>query len=77
MSKQIQDGEYRTKAGSFVSIKDGRATIDFDWLEEPLACIECTVDPYPEWDVCRYIIQWSCTECDGGLAELERQEDQE
>jgi hypothetical protein len=70
----LPNGLYRTKAGSTVEISGTHAGISrvyFDWLEEPNACIECEVNPYPElWDEGKYHLTWSCEEGCGGNAEL-------
>ena len=72
MSK-LPNGTYRTKHGSFVEISGehgGIAKAEFDWLEEPNACDSCCVDPYPEWDMDRWILTWECDVCDGGFAKI-------
>jgi hypothetical protein len=68
---RIPDGEYRTEAGSSVTVKNGRSAVEFDWFEEGNACIECTVDIPPDWDLDHYILVWSCEECGGGHADLQ------
>ena len=78
---KLPNGHYRTKAGSFVEISGkhgGISAVEFDWFEEPNACIDCTVDPYPDRDCDRWILTWECEECGGGCAEIvpdDRQED--
>jgi hypothetical protein len=34
----------KTKAGSIVTIRDSGVHVEFDWLEEDYACIDCVVD---------------------------------
>ena len=70
---KLPNGLYHTKTGSTVEISGkhgGISTVNFDWLEEPHACDSCHVDPYPEWDVDRWILTWGCDVCDGGFAEI-------
>lgn len=62
----MENGEYRTRHGSIVKIFNGRATINFDWYEEPDACYDCRVEPYPEDGN----LIWHCDYCEGGSAEL-------
>lgn len=66
-------GSYTTKSGSRLEIDGkfcGKATLDFDWLEEG-ACCECKPDPYPhEFDEDHWRITWECDYCDGGSARL-------
>lgn len=66
----MEDGNYRTKAGSTVKLSrnGGVADAEFDWLEEDNACIDCTVDPYPSDG----FLTWGCEYCGGGSAELMR-----
>lgn len=69
---KIENGTYRTKAGSTVKISgkhSGISNVEFDWFEEE-ACIECDVDPYPIWNGICFTLQWDCEECGGGCAEL-------
>lgn len=65
---KLPDGYYSTKHGStlHLSRNGGRASVCFDWVEEPNACCECTVEPYPDDNR----LTWGCDECDGGSAEL-------
>ena len=64
----LPDGKYRTEHGSEVvlSKNGGRTICDFDWLEEPDACDECVVNPYPEEE----FLVWQCDCCSGGVAKL-------
>ncbi len=74
----LPNGTYYTKGGSSVTISGkhgGVAEAEFDWFEEPHACIECDCDPYPQHDIPRWILMWSCEDCGGGLAELFSDED--
>lgn len=72
MSK-FTNGEYRTKAGSSLTISGkhgGIFTVYFDWFEEPDACCECE-DPHPDEMIDgRLFLWWSCEECGGGRAEI-------
>lgn len=61
-------GKYNTLAGSFVYISGKLAeieTVDFDWFEEPEACVDCR-DPH----VVDKMLSWFCDECGGGCASL-------
>jgi len=78
---KLENGTYQTKAGSTVEISGehgGISHVSFDWVEEPNACIDCRVDPYPhhwgkdedgndEWR-----LYWECDRCGGGSSRLER-----
>lgn len=70
----LPNGHYRTKAGSTVEVYgqySGRVRVSFDWLEEPDACCDCQVEPYPEhWGDDEYRLTWSCEICGGGSATL-------
>ena len=62
-------GRYKTAAGSIVTISGkhgGVVEVDFNWLEENNACIEC----FPDTSVQDDRLTWYCDECDGGSAEL-------
>lgn len=72
----MRNGLYKTEAGSFVKV-DGKFggihTIDFDWLEEPNACVDCG-------NICvdhEGLLQWSCDKCGGGEAVLMFQSEEE
>jgi hypothetical protein len=71
----LPNGHYRTKAGSTVEVfgkYSGGVRVSFDWLEEPDACSECSVNPYPEdWGDGTHHLTWSCERCGGGSAVLE------
>ena len=65
----MKNGKYTTKHGSTVEISGkygGISTVEFDWFEEPDACCDCEIEPYPE-DGC---LIWHCDECGGGSAKL-------
>jgi len=51
----------------------GISKVDFDWLEERNACIDCQPDPYPQYDDDDMYLQWSCECCGGGQALLIKQ----
>jgi hypothetical protein len=64
---------FKTAHGSIVKLSGkhrGKSVVDFDWFEEPEACIECCVAPYPEDIDGKLFLTWCCEECDGGQAEL-------
>lgn len=66
-------GRYVTEAGSVVVIsgeRGERVETTFDWVEEPYACCECVVDPYPVGDR----LTWECTHCGRGSAQLRRED---
>lgn len=65
---KLPDGEYRTKAGSEMTIEKngGRSRVAFDWFEEENACCDCQPSAYEEDGR----LVWSCDECGGGSAEL-------
>lgn len=67
---KLGNGTYQTKAGSLVVVSgthSGISTVEFDWLEEPNACIECQANPYPElWGENKYHLTWLCEEEHGG-----------
>jgi hypothetical protein len=47
----LPNGHYRTRAGSTVEVNgehSGCVRVVFDWFEEPAACCDCVVEPYPE-----------------------------
>ena len=76
---KLENGTYRTKAGSTVTLSGthgGIASAVFDWLEEDGACCDCQCDPYPEhWGNDEYgnpefRLTWFCGVCDGGSARL-------
>ena len=61
--------KYTTPNGSTAEISGeygGKASIDFDWFEEPDACGDCQVESYPEDG---YLV-WHCNRCGGGKAKL-------
>lgn len=65
----LPKGVYSTAAGSTVKLSGrhgGIAETAFDWFEEPDACCECRVDPYPQDGR----LTWECDYCGGGSAEL-------
>jgi hypothetical protein len=67
----MKDGYYQTDAGSCLNIVNGNArNIKFDWFEEPAACCECSIETVEG----RRLL-WTCSECDGGSAELRLKED--
>ena len=69
----MENGKYVTEHGSTIEISGkhgGRSVADFDWFEEPDACCDCKVEPYPEDG---YLI-WHCDECGGGSAKLTKQQ---
>ena len=57
---------YETEAGSIVKVIDNKAYCAFDWFEEPNACFDCVVNPYPE----QGYLTWECDNCGGGSTEL-------
>ena len=64
---KLPNGKYRTKAGSTVEVSgahSGRFNIEFDWFEEPGACIDCR----PSVEEGRLV--WNCEEHESGSAEL-------
>lgn len=63
----LADGHYRTKNGSDLWLKGGTSKVEFDWVEEPGACCDCEVEPYPTED--GYLI-WYCLEHENGSAKL-------
>lgn len=72
------DGHYKTEHGSTVCLtaNGGKTECNFDWLEEPNACFDCVVNPYPEIDSDgSLLLHWSCEVCGGGGARLQRIED--
>lgn len=64
----LANGKYRTKHGSTVTVSgkhSGRFDIDFDWLEEEGACIDC----HPSvGDDGRLV--WDCEYHESGSADL-------
>ena len=44
----------------------GVSEVEFDWLEEDAACIDCEVNAYDEDG---YLV-WRCHRCSGGSAKL-------
>jgi hypothetical protein len=63
---------FKTEHGSELHVND-RITVvslDFDWFEEPNACIECSPEPYPDKDDGEYWLTWHCEDCGGGRAKL-------
>ncbi len=68
ISDKLPDGHYCTEAGSEVTLRKngGVAVVNFDWFEEPGACCDCEVEPYPEEDM----LIWYCDFCGGGSAQL-------
>lgn len=65
----MANGEYFTEHGSKVTISgehSGISTIEFDWFEEPGACIDCR----PSVDHRERLLTWDCSEHDGSSAEL-------
>jgi hypothetical protein len=72
---KLLNGLYRTVAGSTVKISgnhSGRSEVEFDWLEEPEACCDCSANAYPEYDNDGWCLTWDCEVCDGGRAVLTR-----
>jgi hypothetical protein len=71
----LPNGHYRTKAGSTVEVygqHSGCVRVSFDWFEEPDACCDCVVEPYPEnWGDGTHRLTWRCDHCGGGSAVLE------
>lgn len=76
---KLRNGTYCTRDGSTVKLSGthgGISVVDFDWFEEPNACIDCHPDPYPEhWGSDEqgkqeHRLVWSCGECGGGSATL-------
>ena len=65
---------YRTKYGSTVTIRDHKATIEFDWFEEHGACCDCCLDPDASRATGWKRLIWFCgdPECGGGSADLVR-----
>ena len=65
----MTNGSYRTAHGSTVVVSgkhSGEFRVEFDWLEEPNACLDCRVNPVPVDGV----LTWECDECGGGSAAL-------
>lgn len=59
--------EYTTAAGSKVTVGlIVGAAIEFDWFEEPDACIECQAEFNPD----KMQLFWLCHFCGGGRADL-------
>lgn len=74
---KLPNGAYVTEHGSEVRISgehSGKVVCWFDWVEEPNACIECRVDPYPDDEG---FLTWECDHCGGGRAELKPYQEQE
>jgi hypothetical protein len=71
----LPNGYYRTKSGSTVVVygeHSGCVRVSFDWFEEPNACCDCVVEPYPEdWGDGTHRLTWRCDYCRGGSAVLE------
>jgi len=64
----------RTPLGSTVILSGkhrGRVDVEFDWLEEDPACIDCEVDIDASRDTNWTTLIWGCCECTGGQAPLE------
>ena len=60
---------YRTSGGSIVRTSGeyhGRVVVEFDWVEEHSACVDC--EPVP--DCIDGYLYWECEYCGGGQAEL-------
>ncbi|MFQ5788280.1 MAG: hypothetical protein ACE5H1_09905 [Thermodesulfobacteriota bacterium] len=74
----MENGKYQTEHGSIVEISgkySGIARVDFDWFEEPDACVDCEVEPYPEeFDTNQWHLYWTCDVCGGGNAKLTKVE---
>ena len=70
----MKTGKYITEHGSVVEISGkhgGISNINFDWFEEPGACCDCQVEPYPKLlKNGIYELVWHCDYCEGGSAVL-------
>jgi hypothetical protein len=70
----LPNGKYATAAGSTIELSgkfSGATCVDFDWFEEPEACIDCEVNPYPEdFGDGEWRLVWRCDYCGGGSARL-------
>ena len=66
---KLEDGTYKTKAGSTVTVMGGRSFVQFDWFEEG-ACFDSEAGPDMRRDGLRVFLHWWCEECGGGCAEL-------
>lgn len=65
----LPSGKYKTNAGSVMIISGkygGISEVEFDWLEEEDACIECQPDAYDDDGY----LTWYCDYCGGGKAVL-------
>ena len=63
----VKPRKYRTANGSTVTISGehgGIVEVEFDWLEEPGACVDCR----PFFD--HGVLRWNCTEHESGSAAL-------
>lgn len=74
----MQNGKYRTAKGSTVEISgkhSGITRVDFDWVEEEGACVDCEPEPYPEdYGDGDWRLVWTCEFCGEGNAKLIREE---
>lgn len=64
-------GKYRTDAGSTLEVSGkhgGISTVEFEWLEEPGACMDCHASAYDDEG---YLV-WHCDLHDGGRAKWHR-----
>jgi hypothetical protein len=68
------NGIYYTRAGSRLEVSGkhgGRFSLEFDWMEEPGACIDCVPDPEPEeFGPEDFRIVWRCALHSSGNAQL-------
>jgi len=70
----LPNGHYRTAAGSEMWISgehSGISAVEFDWIEEEHACINCQALVYEQEG---YLV-WRCEYCGGGRAALTKVEE--
>ena len=67
----LPPGKYRTSAGSTMTISGkhgGISAVDFDWLEEDGACLDCRPNAYDD----EGYLTWTCDYHEAGRAKLEK-----
>jgi len=68
MSAMLPNGTYHTAAGSTLTVSGehgGTRELEFDWLEEENACIDCVPEPYEDDE--GHLV-WHCEVCGRGDA---------
>src|SRR3989337_155865 len=57
-NKLMEDGRYRTEAGSIITISENgkRSWVSFNWIDEGHACRDCEPNPYPTENT----LTWTC-----------------